>query len=65
MEYPVCAACGSEDVLRDAYAVWNREKGEWVLLDTYDSYDCNECNATRIRWVDWIDGNPADTTKGA
>ena len=39
----ICRRCGSDDVLRDAYAVWSVEDQEWVLHDTYDHAYCNNC----------------------
>jgi predicted RNA-binding Zn-ribbon protein involved in translation (DUF1610 family) len=45
----VCPACGSENVLRDAYAAWDIQKQEWVLHDTYNNRDvCNNCGETNI-----------------
>lgn len=41
----VCAACGSSDVLADAYAAWNTRSQAWELSSTHDkgSY-CAECD---------------------
>jgi hypothetical protein len=40
----VCAACGSEDVLCDACASWNRELQMWELDDLFDKGSwCNAC----------------------
>ena len=35
-EYPVCRTCGSNDVLADAYAEWDRENACWTVLNIYD-----------------------------
>jgi hypothetical protein len=39
----VCSECGSEQVLKDAYAIWSVEEQEWILHSTYDHADCEEC----------------------
>lgn len=38
----VCPDCGSDDVSRDAYAVWNIETQKWELEGMYDAMQCNE-----------------------
>lgn len=38
-----CKYCGSEDVLRDAWASWDFGKQEWVLNDVFDAAHCNTC----------------------
>jgi hypothetical protein len=46
----VCAECGSDDVLADAYAEWNVAAQKWELQNTFDkgAY-CNACEAeTRL-----------------
>ena len=40
MEWPRCVSCGSADILRDAYACWDAERQERVLLSYYDLYRC-------------------------
>jgi hypothetical protein len=41
----VCSHCGSEDVLCDAYAVWNTDNQEWEIGSLFDkgAY-CNTCD---------------------
>ena len=39
----VCKHCGSEDVVRDAWASWDSTLGEWVLSDIFDYEFCQEC----------------------
>lgn len=39
----VCAQCGGENVLRDAYASWDVEAQEWVLSSIYDAFTCDDC----------------------
>lgn len=40
----VCKNCGSEDVVKDAWASWDKVSQEWVLNDFFDDNDfCKEC----------------------
>lgn len=39
-----CRTCGSEDVVRDAWAIWNKEKQEYELYATYDHAWCLICD---------------------
>ncbi|KCV82451.1 hypothetical protein ATO10_05901 [Actibacterium atlanticum] len=49
---PVCAECGSERVVTDAWACWNRVSGLWELENSFDEAYCYQCDAaTRIRWI--------------
>ena len=49
----VCAKCGSEDVRRDADAVWNVELQQWELCAVYDNATCEDCGGeTRLVEVD-------------
>lgn len=41
----VCKTCGSDLVLRDAYAEWDQDKQDWVIHAVYDAAVCEgECN---------------------
>lgn len=53
--HKVCNVCGSEDVFKDATAVWVPCMGEWILGEFTDDADyCTLCaGATTI-----IDGSP-------
>lgn len=46
----VCANCGSEDVLADAYASWNYTEQRWEVESTFDKGAfCRDCDGdTRI-----------------
>lgn len=56
MEHPKCTTCGSDQILRDAYAYWDHAKQSWELLSTYDYFFCNECEEeTSITWE--VDSN--------
>ena len=51
-EVPVCAECGSERVVTDAWACWNRETGLWELETKFDDAYCHECEGeTRLQWI--------------
>jgi hypothetical protein len=40
----VCAECGSEDVLADAYVGWNKEAQGWEIANVFGKGDyCNNC----------------------
>ena len=60
MKKMICAACGSEDVRRDADAVWNKKTQEWELCAVYDNATCEECGGeTRI--LESIEGAEAQS----
>jgi hypothetical protein len=41
----VCSTCGSESVLADAYAEWNKESQKWELLEVFDKgHFCHDCD---------------------
>lgn len=49
--YPVCATCGSADILRDAWAGWNPLTGNWELDQVFDHAFCKECDgAATLAW---------------
>jgi hypothetical protein len=51
-QIPVCSHCGSENIKADAYAVWDRDRQQWEVSETFDkgAY-CEICDgATRIDW---------------
>lgn len=57
---PVCSTCGSDDVCRDANAMWDEDAQQWALGGTYDSTTCNTCEEERdLTWV-----QIESTTKG-
>ena len=41
----VCAHCGSENVMRDAWAEWDIAKQEWVLQNVFDQGFCADCDS--------------------
>lgn len=56
-EKPVCSACGSEDVTKDAWAEWDIEKQDWVLQNVYDDTFCQTCEESQK--VNWLPVKPA------
>jgi ribosomal protein L37AE/L43A len=53
----VCSRCGSDDVVRDAYAVWSIDEQDWVLDGAvFDAAVCNsdkcEGNECSLKEVD-------------
>ena len=39
----VCDDCGTTDVMRDAWAVWDVETQNWVLGAVFDYGHCDRC----------------------
>ncbi len=44
--YPTCGRCGSEDVVRDAWAAWNPATGLWEQKQVFDHAICDTCEET-------------------
>lgn len=50
-QVPRCEACGSERVVRDAWAAWNTEFGRWEIETMFDQARCQACDAeTTLIW---------------
>lgn len=48
---PRCKACGSERVVRDAWACWNPAYGLWELEKTLEYAHCRQCvDETTLVW---------------
>ena len=56
--YPICKACGSDDVVKDAWASWNPETGLWELMDVFDYDFCRACEQSAE--LDWIEATATD-----
>ncbi|QXT41031.1 DUF3768 domain-containing protein [Gymnodinialimonas ceratoperidinii] len=55
---PICGRCGSERVVLQAFACWNREFGLWELETTGDAARCHACEGrTDLVW------QPSDANK--
>ena len=39
----VCNDCGSDDIRKDAWGIWDIEIQGWELDTTYDNYHCENC----------------------
>lgn len=49
---PRCQVCGSERVVKDAWACWNADAGFWELERVLDGTWCHACDAARdVEWV--------------
>lgn len=44
----VCKQCGSENVVKDAWASWDIKKQEYVLEDIFDNEFCKDCDRETI-----------------
>jgi hypothetical protein len=42
---PCWSRCGSVNVLRDAWATWDAQAGDWVLSSVFDHAFCADCDA--------------------
>lgn len=51
---PVCRYCGSADINRDAWAVWDIAKQDWELGATFDASECRACGA-EMKWLEWLE----------
>lgn len=49
--YPICQICGSEKVVRDAWADWSMASREWILKAIFDHFSCENCGDTGV--PDW------------
>jgi ribosomal protein L37AE/L43A len=48
-----CTYCdSSENVVWDAYAIWDVEKQEMQLESSYDQCECNVCGSTDIEKIE-------------
>lgn len=43
-EEPYCSDCNGNDVLIDAWGVWNIDTQEWDLDNTFDDGYCKDCD---------------------
>lgn len=49
---PICTKCGSERVVTDAWACWNRESGMWEIEECFDTAFCHDCeDTTSLQWI--------------
>lgn len=59
-EIAICKYCGSEDVLADAYAEWDRDEQQWTIHNVFDKGAvCEKCDGdTRIVFKPMKKGAP-------
>lgn len=55
---PVCVACGSHDVTRDASLRWDLVAG-WIVAEHRDGYDCKRCDDSTTVRFDFVNPLPA------
>lgn len=49
---PVCAGCGSDDIVCHATIQWSNEAQDWQLTSTFGQpAQCNRCSACSIEWI--------------
>lgn len=41
--HPICPHCGSDLVVADAFAIWNRPTSQWDLHAVYEAGFCLAC----------------------
>lgn len=52
----ICAECGSENVVADAWAEWDEYAQDWVLANVFDYEFCQACESeTTIKNIEAID----------
>ncbi len=50
-QFPVCTICGSERIVRDAWAAWQSASREWMLEEIFDHTFCLACETDAgIEW---------------
>jgi hypothetical protein len=45
----ICARCGSDNVVKDAYARWNVTHQKWELSAVFDASFCEACDGEETR----------------
>ncbi len=60
-EFPICSACGSERVVRDAWAAWDPRVQDWKLDAVFDYSFCLSCEEEA--GVEWRSTPPSVTDR--
>ena len=60
--HPIFATCGSDNLVSDAWAEWDKELGEWGLRTVFDDLYCDSCGAEND-WVWLYDPEPTRSKK--
>jgi Fe-S cluster biosynthesis and repair protein YggX len=54
----ICKNCGSDNVVRDAWAAWSPHENAWVIESVFDHAHCNDCDReTLLKEVELADHN--------
>lgn len=57
----VCSHCGSDDVLRDAWASWNPDARRWECDEVFDEAHCCQCDGrTSLKTVPYTPPSEGD-----
>lgn len=56
----ICANCGGENVMRDAWAQWDAESQQWTLSATFDHAHCEDCDGAA--WIEERELTPTPIT---
>lgn len=41
----ICSTCGSANVVKDAWSIWDEDAQEWVLDNVFDYEYCTDCES--------------------
>lgn len=52
---PVCADCGSDQLVRDAAARWDMDAQDWTISVIFECTICDLCNAESDNLAAWVD----------
>lgn len=55
----VCTRCGSDEVVKDAYAQWNVDKQNWEIQNLFDMCFCEVCERECSIKEEYLDADPA------
>jgi len=59
---PGCQTCGSERVVKDAFACFNPDSGLWELESVLDQAHCQVCDEKTK--LDWTPANAVQSKRG-
>lgn len=55
---PTCRTCGSQRVVKDAWACWNAKSAVWEIENVFDQEYCLQCDGeTHFVWK-WVEAVP-------
>jgi hypothetical protein len=50
-QFPVCTICGSDRIVRDAWASWQTDSRDWALEEIFDYIFCITCEQEAL--IEW------------